>query len=106
VASAGYRWYLGAQVISLAGTMMGYTGLFWLVLHIAHGGAPALAAAAMALLVGGFGYQFAVTNPLMASRVFHLGAAGFGLFGTCTAVGGIAGTYYSSRRQDPARASS
>src|SRR5439155_22744984 len=26
------------------------------------------AAAAMALLVGGFGYQFAVTNPLMASR--------------------------------------
>jgi len=277
VASAGYRWYLGAQVVSLAGTMMGYTALFWLVLHIPHGGAPALAAvdaaqtlptlllsrragiivarhraariavvtqalqaaaalaigipllagwmtiwylvplsfaigcvqcvdlparqtfmldltgqaelrrgsslyamvtglariagpgvagivsavtgetavffvdaasflgviavfawlagttgqqdpeasaeapapkpgrlrwlaglpggvraaAAMALLVGGFGYQFAVTNPLMASRVFHLGAAGFGLFGTCMAVGGIAGTYYSSRRGDP-----
>src|SRR6185437_623485 len=58
------------------------------------------AAAAMALLVGGFGYQFAVTNPLMASRVFHLGAVGFGLFGTCMAVGGIAGTYYSSRRGD------
>jgi hypothetical protein len=30
--------------VSLAGTMMGYTALFWLVLHIAHGGAPALAA--------------------------------------------------------------
>jgi len=44
VASAGYRWYLGAQVVSLAGTMMGYTALFWLVLHIPHGGAPALAA--------------------------------------------------------------
>lgn len=277
VASAGYRWYLGAQVMSLAGTMMGYTALFWLVLHIAHGGAPALAAVdaaqclpmllfsrragiivarhraarvavvtqglqaagalaigipllagwmtiwylvplsfaigcvqcvdlparqtfmldltgtaelrrgsslyamvtglariagpgvagiviaatgetavffvdaasflgviavlawlagstgqqdpqasaeaqapkarrlrwlaelpggvraavAMALLVGGFGYQFAVTNPLMASRVFHLSAAGFGLFGTCMAGGGIAGTYYSSRRKDP-----
>ena len=56
--------------------------------------------------VGGFGHQFAVTNPLMASRVFHLGAVGFGLFGTCMAVGGIAGNYYSSRRGIPARASS
>ena len=44
VASAGYRWYLTAQVLSLAGTMMSYTALFWLVLHISHGGAPALAA--------------------------------------------------------------
>jgi hypothetical protein len=42
-----------------------------------------------------------VTNPLMASRVFHLGAVGFGLFGTFMGVGGIAGNYYSSRRQDP-----
>jgi MFS family permease len=59
------------------------------------------AAVALALLVGGFGLQFAVTNPLMAARVFHLGSVGFGLFGTCTAVGGIAGSYYSSRRRDP-----
>ena len=59
------------------------------------------AAAAMALLVGGFGLQFAVTNPLMATRVFHLGPVGFGLFGTCMGVGGIAGNYYSSRRKDP-----
>jgi hypothetical protein len=59
------------------------------------------AAVFMALLVGGFGLQFAVTNPLMASRVFHLGSVGFGLFGTSTAVGGIAGSYYSSRRRDP-----
>ena len=273
VASAGYRWYLGAQVLSVAGTMMGYTALFWLVLHLPGGGAPALAAvdaaqclpmllfsrragiivarhraariavvtqallaagslaigvpllagwmtiwylvaisfaigcaqcvdlparqtfmldlvgpaelrrgtslfatvtglariagpgvaglviaasgetavfffdaasflgviavlatlsgrpgragpekeppparrfrwlldlprgvqaaAAMALLVGGFGLQFAVTNPLMASRVFRLGPVGFGLLGTLMAVGGIAGNYYSSRRQDP-----
>ena len=59
------------------------------------------AAAAMALLVGGFGLQFAVTNPLMASRVFHIGPFGFGLFGTFMAAGGIAGNYYSSRRKDP-----
>ena len=59
------------------------------------------AAAGMALLVGGFGLQFAVTNPLMTSRVFHLGSVGFGLFGTFMAAGGIAGSYYSSRRRDP-----
>jgi MFS family permease len=59
------------------------------------------AAVLMALLVGGFGLQFAVTNPLMAGRVFHLGSVGFGLFGTFIAVGGIAGNYYSSRRRDP-----
>ena len=59
------------------------------------------AAVAMALLVGGFGLQFSVTNPLMASRIFHLGSVGFGLFGTFIAVGGIAGNYYSSRRKDP-----
>jgi hypothetical protein len=62
---------------------------------------PVQAAAAMALLIGGFGLQFAVTNPLMASRVFHLGSVGFGLFGTFMAVGGIVGNYYSSHRKDP-----
>lgn len=58
-------------------------------------------AAAMALLVGGFGIQFEVTNPLMATGVFHLGSVGFGLLGTLMAVGGIAGNVYSSRRRDP-----
>ncbi|MGI9005067.1 MAG: MFS transporter [Streptosporangiaceae bacterium] len=58
-------------------------------------------AAGMALLIGGFGIQFEVTNPLIATRVFHLGAVGFGLFGTFIAVGGIAGNFYSLRRPDP-----
>jgi MFS family permease len=58
-------------------------------------------AAGMALLIGGFGIQFAVTNPLMATRVFHLSALGFGLLGTLTAVGGIAGNFWSLRRSDP-----
>ena len=49
VGGTGYRWYLAAQVASLAGTMMGYTALFWLVLHIRPGGAPALAAVDAAL---------------------------------------------------------
>jgi hypothetical protein len=60
-------------------------------------------AVAMAVLLGGFGLQFAVTNPLMAARVFHAGAVGFGLLGTFLAVGGLAGNYYSSRRGDPGR---
>jgi MFS family permease len=59
------------------------------------------AVAVMALLLGGFGLQFAVTNPLMATKIFHLGAVGFGLLGTFVAIGGIAGNYYSSRRPDP-----
>jgi MFS family permease len=58
-------------------------------------------AAWMALLIGGFGIQFEVTNPLMATRVFHLGSLGFGLLGTFMAAGGIAGNLYSSRRRDP-----
>jgi len=58
-------------------------------------------AAGMALLIGGFGIQFEVTNPLMATRVFHLGSLGFGLLGTFMAAGGIIGNIYSSRRQDP-----
>jgi MFS family permease len=57
----------------------------------------------LALLVGGFGWQFAVTNPLMAKYVLHLGSAGFGLFGTSAAVGGVAGSFYSSRRRNPGR---
>jgi MFS family permease len=60
-------------------------------------------AAAMALLIGGFGYQFEITNPLIATRVFHFSAEAFGLLGTLMAVGGIAGSYYSSRRPNPRR---
>ena len=44
VSGQGYRWYLAAQVVSLAGTMMNYTALFWLVLHLRYGGPAALAA--------------------------------------------------------------
>ncbi len=64
---------------------------------------PVQAAALTALLLGGFGLQFGVTNPLMATRVFHVGSVAFGLIGTFIAAGGIAGIYYSSRRRDPGR---
>lgn len=58
-------------------------------------------AAGMALLIGGFGIQFEVTNPLMAIKVFHLSSVGFGVLGTLMAGGGIAGNVYSARRRDP-----
>jgi MFS family permease len=58
-------------------------------------------AALVAALVGGLGWQFAVLNPLMAKDVLHVGAGGFGLFGTCAAVGGVLGSLYSSRRKNP-----
>jgi predicted MFS family arabinose efflux permease len=61
------------------------------------------AATLLALLVGGFGWQFAVINPLMAKYVLHLGSAGFGLMGTCAAVGAVAGSVYSARRKNPGR---
>lgn len=61
------------------------------------------AAALMALLVGGFGWQFSVLNPLIAKNVLHVGSRGFGLFGTCAAVGAVLGGVYSSRRKNPGR---
>jgi hypothetical protein len=44
VTSRGYRWYAAAQVVSIVGTMMGYTALYWLALRIGHGGAAVLSA--------------------------------------------------------------
>jgi len=44
MAGAGYRWYTGAQALSIIGTMMGYTALYWLTLRLAHGDAVDLAA--------------------------------------------------------------
>ena len=58
-------------------------------------------AAGMALLIGGFGIQFEVTNPLMAVKVFHLGSVGFGVLGTLMAGGGIAANVYSANHRDP-----
>lgn len=54
-----------------------------------------------AVLIGGLGYQFEVTNPLIATSVFHLGSFGFGLLGTFMAVGAVCGSLYSARRPDP-----
>src|SRR5580693_8909296 len=34
VASPGYRWYVAVQAVSIIGTMMSYTALFWLALSV------------------------------------------------------------------------
>ena len=38
-----------------------------------------------------FGLNFQIFNALMATKVFHLGAASFGLLGTIIAIGSLAG---------------
>lgn len=43
ISSPEYRWYLVVQVISIVGTMMGYTALYWLTLRVGHGNGLALA---------------------------------------------------------------
>jgi hypothetical protein len=62
VGSTEYRWYLAAQVVSLAGTMMGYTALFWLVLHLRPGGAPGLAAVQQATSAAQRGHALSAYN--------------------------------------------
>ena len=42
ITSSGYRLYTGSQAVSVVGTMMTYTALYWLVLHIARGNALVL----------------------------------------------------------------
>lgn len=50
-------------------------------------------------LVGTFGLNFQLTLALMASRVFHLGAASYGLLSTGLAVGSLLGALYSAGRR-------
>jgi len=49
-------------------------------------------------LVGTIGFNTQVTTALMATGVFHLGAAAFGLLGAAFAVGGLAGALVAARR--------
>lgn len=44
-----------------------------------------------------FGLNFQIFNALMATKVFHLGAASFGLLGTIIAIGSLSGALVSAR---------
>jgi len=61
-------------VLSLVGTTMSYTALFWLTLHIPHGGAPALATAGTGDVLSG------VIAALLAKQMDPFHAACGGVF--------------------------
>jgi MFS family permease len=55
-------------------------------------------------LIGVFGFNFQVTNALMAQGVFHRGAGGYGMLSTVQAVGSLAGALLAARRRQQPRA--
>lgn len=56
---------------------------------------------AASAVVGAVGVQFTVTNALMATRVFHLSAAGFALLPTAVTVGCLVGALTAGRIESP-----
>ncbi|MGQ0631151.1 MAG: MFS transporter [Sporichthyaceae bacterium] len=57
-----------------------------------------LAVLAIVFFAGTFGLNFQITNALMATKEFGLGAREFGLLGTVFAVGSLAGALLAARR--------
>lgn len=53
-------------------------------------------------VVGSVGVQFTLTNTLMATKVFHLSAAGFALLPTAVTIGCLLGALLAGRYPDPA----
>jgi len=52
-------------------------------------------------MLGTFGLNFQITNALMATRVFEVGPAGYGLLGTVMASGTLAAALLAARRSRP-----
>ncbi len=52
-------------------------------------------------LVGTFGLNFQITNALMATGAFHLGARYYGLLGSTMAIGCLAAAFLAGRRERP-----
>jgi MFS family permease len=53
-------------------------------------------------VVGSVGVQFTVTNAVMATRVFHLGTAGYAVLPTAVTIGCLLGALLAGRHPDPA----
>src|SRR5450432_936759 len=49
--------------------------------------------------IGTFGFNFAITNALIAQGVFHRGAGSYGILSTAQAVGSLAGALVAARRR-------
>jgi MFS family permease len=56
---------------------------------------------ALAFVVATFGLNFQLTNAMMATDIFHVGAGAFGLLGTIMGVGPRAGALLAARRGKP-----
>ncbi|GAA5228258.1 MFS transporter [Paeniglutamicibacter antarcticus] len=56
---------------------------------------------ALAFVVATFGLNFQLTNAMMSTDVFHVGAGEFGLLGTIMAVGTLGGALLAARRGVP-----
>ncbi|TWE11685.1 MFS transporter [Rudaeicoccus suwonensis] len=56
---------------------------------------------AMVFMLGTFGMNFQITIALMATTVFHKGAAEYGLLGSIMAIGSLAGALMAARRERP-----
>ncbi|WP_446666995.1 MFS transporter [Flexivirga sp. B27] len=55
----------------------------------------------MVFMIGTFGMNFQITIALMATAVFHQGAAEYGLLGSIMAIGSLVGALMAARRQRP-----
>jgi len=55
----------------------------------------------MVFMLGTFGMNFQLTIALMATTIFHKGAAEYGLLGSVMAIGSLAGALMAARRQRP-----
>jgi MFS family permease len=55
----------------------------------------------IAFMVGTFGMNFQLTNALMATSVFHMGAESYGLLGSVMAVGSMTAALWAAKRRVP-----
>lgn len=55
----------------------------------------------MVLVLGTFGMNFQVTNALMATDVFHMGADAYGVLGSIMAIGSLTAALMAARRTRP-----
>lgn len=55
----------------------------------------------LVFMLGTFGMNFQITIALMATTVFHRGAAEYGLLGSIMAIGSLAGALMAARRERP-----
>jgi MFS family permease len=67
-------------------------------LHYVRGRPDLVMTLVLAGIIGTFGLNFQITNAMMATQVYHVGAGEYGLLGSIMAVGTLAGALLAARR--------